>query len=52
MQVLPDPDEPLVHLYAEGDSDELGELEREIAALVTERDRAGGDRQPGAEPLT
>ncbi len=37
-QVLPDPDEPLVHLYAEGEtSKELSEeLESEIRALVTE----------------
>ena len=35
-QVLPDPDEPLVHLYAEGNSKELSEeLESEIHALVT-----------------
>jgi mannose-1-phosphate guanylyltransferase/phosphomannomutase len=35
-QVLPDPDEPLVHLYAEGASKELSEeLEGEINALVT-----------------
>jgi len=37
-QVLPDPDEPLVHLYAEGTSKDLSEeLEGEIRALVTER---------------
>src|SRR4029079_2284943 len=36
-QVLPDPDEPLVHLYAEGTSKDLSEeLEGEIRALVTE----------------
>ena len=35
-QVLPDPDEPLVHLYAEGSSKEVSEeLESEIHALVT-----------------
>jgi len=35
-QVLPDPDEPLVHLYAEGTSKEVSEeLEDEIRALVT-----------------
>ena len=36
-QVLPDPDEPLVHLYAEGSSKEVSEeLEQEIHELVTE----------------
>jgi mannose-1-phosphate guanylyltransferase/phosphomannomutase len=36
-QVLPDPDEPLVHLYAEGASKEISEeLEQEIHELVTE----------------
>ena len=35
VQVLPDPDEPIVHLYAEGDSDERSlELEREIREVV------------------
>jgi mannose-1-phosphate guanylyltransferase/phosphomannomutase len=35
VQVLPDPDEPVVHLYAEGE-DEAGseELEREIREVV------------------
>ncbi len=34
-QVLPDPDEPLVHIYAEGESDEASaELERELRGLV------------------
>jgi mannose-1-phosphate guanylyltransferase/phosphomannomutase len=37
VQVLPDPDEPLVHLYAEGETTEASdELETEIAELVTE----------------
>jgi len=36
-QVLPDPDEPLVHLYAEGRSEEESEqLERELRELVEE----------------
>jgi mannose-1-phosphate guanylyltransferase/phosphomannomutase len=36
-QVLPDPDEPLVHLYAEGETTEASEeLEREIRELVEE----------------
>ena len=35
VQVLPDPDEPLVHLYAEGETEELTEeLATEVAALV------------------
>jgi mannose-1-phosphate guanylyltransferase / phosphomannomutase len=34
-QVLPDPDEPLVHIYAEGDSEDASaELERELRTLV------------------
>jgi mannose-1-phosphate guanylyltransferase/phosphomannomutase len=34
-QVLPDPDEPLVHIYAEGETPELTEeLERELQSLV------------------
>jgi mannose-1-phosphate guanylyltransferase/phosphomannomutase len=37
MQVLPDPDEPLIHLYAEGASEELSaQLEDEIQSLVGE----------------
>jgi mannose-1-phosphate guanylyltransferase/phosphomannomutase len=36
-QVLPDPDEPLLHLYAEGESREQSdELARELRALVDE----------------
>jgi mannose-1-phosphate guanylyltransferase/phosphomannomutase len=36
-QVLPDPDEPLVHIYAEGrDEQASNELEREFRALVEE----------------
>ena len=35
VQVLPDPDEPIVHLYAEGHSEEGSlELEREIREVV------------------
>ena len=37
VQVLPDPDEPLVHLYAEGETREASEeLESEIQKLVAE----------------
>jgi mannose-1-phosphate guanylyltransferase / phosphomannomutase len=36
-QVLPDPDEPLVHVYAEGETDEdSARLEAELRALVEE----------------
>ena len=36
-QVLPDPDEPLVHLYAEGETLEISEeLERDVRELVEE----------------
>jgi mannose-1-phosphate guanylyltransferase/phosphomannomutase len=36
-QVLPDPDEPLLHLYAEGETREVSdELARELRALVDE----------------
>ena len=51
-QVLPDPDEPLIHLYAEGETREASdELARELRALV-ERDRAGrGRRSPHLAPF-
>jgi mannose-1-phosphate guanylyltransferase/phosphomannomutase len=36
-QVLPDPDEPLVHIYAEGDSEEVSaELEEELRRIVSD----------------
>jgi mannose-1-phosphate guanylyltransferase / phosphomannomutase len=36
-QLLPDPDEPLVHIYAEGATEEASvELENEMRALVDE----------------
>jgi mannose-1-phosphate guanylyltransferase/phosphomannomutase len=45
VQVLPDPDEPLIHIYAEGDSAEVStELEEDLRRIVTdviERDEAG-----------
>ena len=35
--MLPDPDEPLVHIYAEGETPEASEeLEREVRELVEE----------------
>jgi mannose-1-phosphate guanylyltransferase/phosphomannomutase len=37
VEVLPDPDEPLVHIYAEGATEEASaELEAELRALVEE----------------
>jgi mannose-1-phosphate guanylyltransferase/phosphomannomutase len=37
VQVLPDGDEPLIHLYAEGDTPEHSEeLETELRTLVTD----------------
>jgi mannose-1-phosphate guanylyltransferase/phosphomannomutase len=49
-QVLADPDEPLLHIYAEGDSEEAsGELERSMRELVEE---IVGVEAPGAsEPV-
>ncbi len=43
-QVLPDPDEPVVHIYAEGDDEETSaELEQELRALVEEVLQQDGD---------
>jgi phosphomannomutase len=43
-QVLPDPDEPLVHVYAEGKTPADGEsLEAEFLALVEEVVGADGE---------
>jgi mannose-1-phosphate guanylyltransferase / phosphomannomutase len=37
VQLLPDPDEPLLHIYAEGKTQEVSnELETELHALVDE----------------
>jgi mannose-1-phosphate guanylyltransferase/phosphomannomutase len=48
VQALPDPDEPVVHLYAEGTTPELSqELETELRTLVTdviEREEIGAAR--------
>jgi mannose-1-phosphate guanylyltransferase / phosphomannomutase len=46
-QVLPDPDEPLIHLYAEGETREISdELARELRAVVDEIEQgeAAADR--------
>jgi mannose-1-phosphate guanylyltransferase/phosphomannomutase len=41
-QVLPDPDEPVVHIYAEGaDEQASAELEQELRSLVEEVLREG-----------
>jgi phosphomannomutase len=45
--VLPDPDEPLVHIYAEGSTQEVSaELEAELRALVDEIMQAEGAGEP------
>ncbi len=48
MQVLPDPDEPLIHIYAEGgtaeQSDELEEEIRSLVADVVEGQEIGAGR--------
>ena len=42
-QVLPDPDEPVVHVYAEGKTEEASmELEAELRGLVEEIMQAEG----------
>ncbi len=45
MQVLPDPDEPLIHVYAEGETQEASreleeELERTVADLIGQEEYA------------
>ena len=46
-QVLPDPDEPLIHIYAEGETTRTSEeLERELRALVEEIEQ--GEAAAGA----
>jgi mannose-1-phosphate guanylyltransferase / phosphomannomutase len=47
-QVLPDPDEPLVHIYAEGETEEASmELEAEMRSMVEEIMRSG-EAEPAA----
>jgi mannose-1-phosphate guanylyltransferase/phosphomannomutase len=49
VEVLPDPDEPLVHVYAEGDSDEASNaLEAELHALVDDA-MSGQESAVGAQ---
>jgi mannose-1-phosphate guanylyltransferase/phosphomannomutase len=46
-QVLPDPDEPLVHVYAEGATEEASvELEEELRGLVEEIMQSEGAEAP------
>jgi mannose-1-phosphate guanylyltransferase/phosphomannomutase len=47
MQALPDPDEPLIHLYAEGDSqDESEALVAELRGIVEEIEQGQGEPVP------
>jgi phosphomannomutase len=47
MQALPDPDEPLIHLYAEGDSQEESEgLVAELRGIVEEIEQGQGEPVP------
>jgi mannose-1-phosphate guanylyltransferase / phosphomannomutase len=49
-QVLPDPDEPVIHLYAEGRTrEESQKLQRELRELVQEI-MAGEPETAGARP--
>ena len=49
VEVLPDPDEPIVHVYAEGaDDDVSAELEAELHALVDEA-MSGQESEVGAQ---
>lgn len=51
-QVLPDPDEPLVHLYAEGNSEhETAELETEYVSLIEAVVTSDGALPSGVERL-
>jgi len=46
-QVLPDPDEPLVHIYAEGATTEAStELESELRGMVEEIMQSEGSAAP------
>jgi mannose-1-phosphate guanylyltransferase / phosphomannomutase len=50
-QVVPDPDEPLVHIYAEGESEEESvELEGELRALIEDVLQAEGE--PTGAPIS
>jgi mannose-1-phosphate guanylyltransferase/phosphomannomutase len=46
-QVLPDPDEPLIHLYAEGETQEESEaLVADLRAVVEEIEQGQGEPAP------
>jgi mannose-1-phosphate guanylyltransferase / phosphomannomutase len=50
-QVLPDPDEPIVHIYAEGETEEDSvELEGELRALIENVLQKEGD--PAEAPIS
>ena len=50
-QVLPDPDEPLIHLYAEGDTaEESEELAAELRAIVEEIEQGEAGRSANLKP--
>jgi mannose-1-phosphate guanylyltransferase / phosphomannomutase len=50
-QVLPDPDEPLVHIYAEGESEaDSVELEAELRALI--EDVLQAEAEPAGAPIS
>jgi mannose-1-phosphate guanylyltransferase / phosphomannomutase len=50
-QVVPDPDEPIVHIYAEGESEEDSvELEGELRALIEDLLQAEGE--PAGAPIS
>jgi mannose-1-phosphate guanylyltransferase / phosphomannomutase len=50
-QVVPDPDEPLVHIYAEGESEEDSvELEGELRALI--EDVLQSEGEPAGAPIS
>ena len=51
IQVLPDPDEPLLHVYTEGETEEVSvDLEREIRAVI--EDILAGEGEPAAQRET
>ncbi len=51
VEVLPDPDEPLIHVYAEGDTEEVSaELEAEVRGLV--EDVMHGQESPVAAQIS
>jgi mannose-1-phosphate guanylyltransferase / phosphomannomutase len=50
-EILPDPDEPLVHVYAEGETEDVSaELERELRGLLEEVMQ--GQESPAGAPIS